>query len=52
MRISPAPQALSAAPPSQPSPARRPPDGRLPKEKDDHDLRGQPQESGRLGQRL
>ena len=33
-------------------PARRPPDGRLPKEKDDHDLRGQPQESGRLGQRL
>ena len=32
--------------------ARRPPDGRVPKEKDDHYLRGQPQESGRLGQRL
>ena len=27
-------------------------DGRVPKEKDDDDLRGQPQESGRLGQRL
>ena len=33
-------------------PARRPPDGWFPKEKDDDDLRGQPQEGGRLGQRL
>ena len=32
--------------------ARHPPDGRLPKEKDDDDLRGQPQEGGRLRQRL
>ena len=33
-------------------PAHHPSDGRVPKEKDDDDLRGQPQESGRLGQRL
>ena len=33
-------------------PAARRPNGRLPKEKDNHDLRGQPQESGRLGQQL